>query len=178
VSVLFLLSLGLALAQDAPVVRHEPVRVDRIVAVVGDRLALASDVAIENEIAARNVYTVAALAERRKDAARWLVDMAIVRALAGDVRVYEPTRQEVAEALERFVSTFDDAASYRQLLDRFGLSQERLQSLLTTRLVVERYIQRNVGLGLTDEELAARYDEWIAERRQQVAIREIAERSE
>ena len=175
---LSLVSLGLALAQDGAVVEHEPVLVDRIVAVVGDRLVLASDVAVENEIATRNVYTLAALAERRKDAGRWLVDMAIVRALAGDVRVYEPTRQDVADALQRFTATFADATSYRQLLDRYGLSQERLQSLLTTRLVVERYIQRNVGLGLTDEELASRYDEWIAERRQQVAIRDIAERSE
>jgi hypothetical protein len=173
-----LVCLGVALAQDAAVTEHEPVLVDRIVAVVGDRLVLASDVAIETEIAARNVYTVAALAERRKDASRWLVDMAIVRALAGDVRVYEPTRQEVADALERFATTFGDAATYRRFLERSGLSQERLQSLLTTRLVVERYIQRNVGLGLTDEELAERFDVWIAERRQQVAIREIAERSE
>jgi len=175
---LSLMSMVLALAQDAAVAEHEPALVDRIVAVVGDRLVLASDVAIENEIGARDVYTVAALAERRKDASRWLVDMAIVRALAGDVRVYEPTRQDVADALDRFAATFGDAASYRGFLDRSGLSQERLQSLLTTRLVVERYIQRNVGLGLTDDELGERYDAWIAERRQQVAIREIAERSE
>jgi hypothetical protein len=175
--VLFLVGLGLARAQDAAVVEHEPVLVDRIVAVVGNRLVLASDVAIENEMAARNVYTLQALAERRKDAGRWLVDMAIVRALAGDVRVYEPTRQDVSDALERFVATFEDAASYRRFLEQFGLTQERLQSLLTTRLVVERYIQRNVGLGLSDEELAARYEEWIAERRQQVAIRNIAERA-
>jgi len=118
------------------------------------------------------------MAERRKDVSRWLVDMAIVRALAGDVRVYEPTRQDVADALERFAESFGDAATYRQFLERSGLSQERLQSLLTTRLIVERYIQRNVGLGLADAELAARFDVWIAERRQQVAIREIAERSE
>lgn len=173
-----LVCLGLALAQDAVVAEHEPALVDRIVAVVGDRLVLASDVAIENEIGARNVYTVAALAERRKDVSRWLVDMAIVRALAGDVRVYEPTRQDVADALERFATTFGDVTSYRQFLERSGLSQERLQSLLTTRLIVERYIQRNVGLGLTDDELAVRFDVWITERRQQVAIREIAERSE
>ena len=173
-----LVCLGLALAQDAAVAEHEPALVDRIVAVVGDRLVLASDVAIENEIGARNVYTLAALADRRKDVPRWLVDMAIVRALAGDVRVYEPTRQDVADALERFATSFGDAATYRKFLERSGLSQERLQSLLTTRLIVERYIQRNVGLGLTDVELAVRFDAWIAERRQQVAIREIAERSE
>jgi hypothetical protein len=178
VSALPLACLGLALAQDPAVVEHEPALVDRIVAVVGDRLVLASDVAIENEIGARNVYTVAALAERRKDVPRWLVDMAIVRALAGDVRVYEPTRQDVADALDRFAQSFGDAATYRQFLERSGLSQERLQSLLTTRLIVERYIQRNVGLGLTDAELAERFDVWIAERRQQVAIRELAERSE
>jgi hypothetical protein len=170
--------LGFALAQDATVAEHEPALVDRIVAVVGDRLVLASDVAIETEIGARNVYTLSALADRRKDASRWLVDMAIVRELAGDVRVYEPTRQDVADALERFAQTFGDAATYRAFLEHSGLSQERLQSLLTTRLIVERYIQRNVGLGLTDAELAVRFDQWIAERRQQVAIREIAERSE
>src|SRR6185436_5572253 len=127
VSALPLACLGLALAQDPAVVEHEPALVDRIVAVVGDRLVLASEVAIENEIGARNVYTLAALAERRKDASRWLVDMAIVRALAGDVRVYEPTRQDVADALERFAESFGDAASYRRFLDSAGLSQERLQ---------------------------------------------------
>ncbi len=172
------LSLTLALAQDAAPVGHEPVLVDRIVSVVGERLVLSSEVALEREIAARNVYTLPSLAERRKDAPRWLVDMAIVRALAGDVRVYEPTREEVADALERFASTFADAATYRRFLDGIGVSQERLQSLLTTRLVVERYIQRNIGLGVPDEELAARYEEWIGERRQQVSIREIAERAE
>jgi hypothetical protein len=178
VSALPIVCLGLALAQDAAVAEHEPALVDRIVAVVGDRLVLASDVAIETEIGARNVYTLTALAERRKDPSRWLVDMAIVRALAGDVRVYEPTRQDVADALERFAQSFGDAATYRAFLERSGLSQERLQSLLTTRLIVERYIQRNVGLGLADAELTERFDAWIAERRQQVAIREIAERSE
>jgi hypothetical protein len=173
-----LLSFRLALAQDTAPVEHEPVLADRIVAVVGDRLVLASEVALETELAARNVYTLPALAERRKDALRWLVDMAIVRALAGDVRVYEPTRQEVADAIERFRGTFEDVTGFREFLDRFGVSEQRLQSLVTTRLVVEHYIQRNVGLGLTDAELDERYGQWIGDRRQQVAIREIAERQE
>jgi hypothetical protein len=178
VSALQIVFLAPLFAQDAPPIEHEAVLVDRIVAVVGDRLVLASEVAIETELAARNVYAIDALADRRRDAARWLVDVAIVRALAGDVKVYEPSRQEVADAVERFRAAFEDAATYRELLARYGLTEPRIQSLLTTRLVVERYIQRNVGLGLSDEELAPRYAAWIAERRQQVSIREIAERAE
>jgi hypothetical protein len=150
--------------------------IDRIVAVVGDRLVLASEVAFEQEVARRNVYMLDALAPRRTNAREWLVDMAIVRGLAGDVRVYEPSASDVADARQRLQESFADPADYQRFLARFGVTVRRLDSLIFSRLVAERYIQRNVGLGVSDAELAERYGAWIADRRQQVTIRQIEAR--
>jgi hypothetical protein len=155
-----------------------PVLVDRIIAVVGDRLVLQSEVELEREIASRSVYLIAALSSERTNAREWLVDMAIIRGLAGDVKVYQPASGDVVAAVERLKASYTDPADLARFYERFGIDEGRLDNLVYNRLVVERYIQRNIALGVTDEELASHYRSWITERRQTVAIRQIELRGE
>lgn len=153
-----------------------PLLLDRVVAVVGDRLVLSSDVALERALAWRDPRPLP-LAERGdRGTLDVLVDAAVIRALAGDVGVYQPTPAEVRERLASLRDTWEDPGEYIRFLAAFSLDEERLSGLLYARIVVERYLQRAVILpsqtaGESELQLRRRYDAWIQEARARIQIR-------
>lgn len=152
--------------------------IDRIVVVVGDRLVTESDIALERELAARDPSPTAVLQARRADPLEFLIDAAIIRGLAGDVAVYQPSWSDVQTRLERLRESWPVPGDYEAFLQAHGLDEDRMAGTLYSRLVVERYVQRNIGLaaeaaGDTPEGYATRYAGWIAGQRDAVLVRAV-----
>lgn len=161
-------------AQDVP----EGVLADRIVMVVGDRLITASDVALEEELVSRDPSPVVPLQAQRDDPLSFLRDLAIIRGLAGETSVYRPTPAEVRGRVDALRSSWPDPESWQRFLTEHGLDEERLSALLFSRMVAERYIQRNVGLaarsaGEDEAAYVARFETWMAAQRRRVSIRKL-----
>ncbi len=155
-----------------------PLLLDRVVAVVGDRLVLASDVALERALSEHDPRPFPIGERADRDALEVAIDAAIIRGLAGDVTVYQPTAAQVRERLDALRETWENPGEYVRFLSAFGLDEERLSGVLYARIVVERYVQRVVVLqsqaaGETEDQLRARYDAWIEGAREQVQIRRV-----
>lgn len=178
---LLLVALALGpVARAAPPPPPGPVLLDRVVAVVGDRIITASDVALERELAQRDPSPVAVIQERRREPLEALIDLAIARSLAGDVSLYQPTQSQVRERMGAVRGSWVDPREWEAFLDRTGHSEEQLAGALYSRIIAERYVLRNVtsraeGRASDREEGldAARraYARWIADQRQRVLIR-------
>lgn len=179
-SVLLLIAaLGLgARVAAAGDIEPAPLLLDRVVAVVGDRLVLASDVALERALSEHDPRPFPIGERADRDALEVAIDAAIIRGLAGDVTVYQPTAAQVRERLDALRETWENPGEYVRFLSAFGLDEERLSGVLYARIVVERYVQRVVVLqsqaaGETEDQLRARYDAWIEGAREQVQIRRV-----
>ena len=162
-------ALGFASAvwSTAAIAQQQTVVADRIVAVVGDRLVLASDVSLEAALAPFEPTPVARLMNAAKDPQQAAIDRAIVRGLAGNAAIYVPTDDEILTRQRQLRAAFPDDATWARFRQTHGLQAERLQSHLYSRLVVDRYILRNVKA----DDLPAAYSDWIKPHRARTSIR-------
>ncbi|MEN0064539.1 MAG: hypothetical protein AAGA48_20490 [Myxococcota bacterium] len=129
--------LGMVLANGQEVV-------DRIVADVDGQLVLMSDVAREAVLAEVDRSGTPFWDPTWRTPEDRLIDAAIVRTIASDVRLYEPSRQDVRRRLEAVRAQFPDRRSWRAFLDRISADEARLEVILRRRLVVDRYLGRNL----------------------------------
>lgn len=153
----------------APVAAQQSsVVVDRIVAVVGERLVLQSDLDLEQALSPLEDSPVAALMGPSADPLQVVIDRAIIRGLAGNAAIYVPSDTDVRDRVTTIRSHFADDTAWNAFLLVHGLDADRLASLLYSRLVVDRYIERNLQQA---ERGAAAYAEWISHHRARVPIR-------
>jgi hypothetical protein len=145
--------------------------VDRILHVVGDRIVTQSDVEMEAEFDAHDIATVEALEDPAYPVEQRLVDYAVIRDLAGDVAVYKPPAADVRARFERFRASWGRPEDYAAFLARWGLDDDRMMGFIYSRLVVERYILRNLGAGVTE---ATPYATWITDQRARASVRDVA----
>jgi hypothetical protein len=154
---------------------------DRIVTVVGDDVVTASELALEEALQGLDRSPVPPL--RGGDALDRLEELRILRALAGEIGVFQPEPRQVAARVEAVLARVGDDAARRAWLELRGLTEADLESLLRARMVAETYVHRNVGLSVLtrfpeagpEQDAAYReaYDAWIAERRGEFSIRRI-----
>lgn len=176
--------LAVALAQDpagsaAPDQGSMPVVLDRVVAVVEDRIITASDVRLEAALVRFDPSPIEVLQQRRReDALEVLIDAAVIRNLAGDIAIYAPSTAEVQRRFDGLRTHFDTRLAFRAFLRENGLDAEVLAGRLYARMVAERYVARNVQLaseaaGDNKTESYIRYLEWVASERERVPIRRV-----
>lgn len=162
---MWLLWLGLARAEV----------VDRILHVVGERIVTQSDLAFEAALDPLDQSPVPALDAADYPLEERLVDFAIVRDLAGDIAIYAPSPAEVRARWEKVRASWPSREEHDAFLARWGLDDERLMGQLYSRMVVERYVLRNLaparGEGLDEAAWTALYRPWIARLREQATIR-------
>jgi hypothetical protein len=179
---LLLAALTLPAAGQAPppsALPSEAQVVDRVVAVVGDRIITASDVRLEATLGARDPSPVDMLRRRQQTAPEeMLIDAAVVRNLAGDIAIYAPSTTDVQQRLAALRATWPDDVSWESFLALHGMTTERLAGRLYSRLVVEAYVFRSVGLaaqtaGESPAAADARYRDWIAAERARVDLRRV-----
>ncbi len=160
------MSLLIAAAQGAG---PAPALIDRVVAVVEEqtvdaRIITASDLALERDLSARAPDPVLALCSRDGDPLTALIEQAVIRGLAGGVGIYQPSPAEVREHLQRIRAASLTPEDWQQWLQLHGLDEDRLAGLVYSRMVVERYIRRNLDLTVesaTEEASIHRYEAWI-----------------
>ena len=159
--------LGFALADE----------VDRVLFVVGDRIVTQSDVAFDHFFDSRDQSPIATFEGREADRQDLLVEMAIVRQLAGDIAVYRPTNAEVRGRADRFLATFAGPEEGLRVLADWGLDETAFLGFIYSRLVVERYVARDVAAGVVDgnsAEWAAAYATWVAAQRGRANVRAVS----
>ncbi len=153
-------------------------RIDRVVAVVGDRVVTSWDLALEEALGPHLPCPEPVLCDPKRPLVQRLVDRALVRGLAGDTPTYRPSSEEVELRLAALREAWPTASGtdFDEQLALLGLSEGNLAGLLYSRMVVERYVHRHVALpvyasGGDLEALDERYDGWIREQRSQIRIR-------
>lgn len=162
----------------ALVLAAEPDRalvVDRVAVVVGDRLVTTSDVELEEELARHDLTGVAALDSPDTSPLDRLVDYAVARAAAGDVAIYKPADADVQARWRRFRARWERSDDYEAFLARWGLDDEALKALFSSRLVAERYILRTLtgqsGVSAADPASIPLYRQWMDDLRARTRIR-------
>src|SRR5688572_6401539 len=131
---MWLLLLGLARAEV----------VDRVVVVVGDTPVLHSEVLLEDVLERIDASPVPFWTGLGAGPTDRLVDATIIRTVAADVALYQPTREQIAQRLEAVRATFPDAGSWARFLEANGLDEARLSAILKRRMVVEKFLLRTL----------------------------------
>ncbi len=171
-----LLVPGLLLPRPAHA-QAELTRLDRAVAVVGERVVTSSEVQIALALARRDPAGVPALAPDLSRQEQWWIEQVMIRQLAGDVQVYQPSAAELRDRVDRLLAAFEDGIALAELQQRYGLDRDGIEAWVYNRLVVERFVLRNVGALSRDGEVTElspdRYQAWLETVRNGVAMRRI-----
>ncbi len=117
--------------------------IDRVVAVVEDELVLASEVSVDQALGAHDT-SVYPFWIATGPAEQHLIHQAVLRSLAGNLALYQPTDDDVRQRSRLFRDTFAETTSYAAFLDQWGLTESDLEDWLRRRLVIERFLGRNL----------------------------------
>jgi hypothetical protein len=150
---------------------------DRVVVVVGDSVITAGDVRLTTALDERDASPARELLDASAPDVQRLIDAAIIRRLAGDVPVYQPTQGTVRTRVEAFQRSWADPREYHFFLSEHGIDEARLITRMFSRLIVEAYIHRNLSRSGEDADIAqrrARYAKWIAAHRAGAQVRHVA----
>ncbi len=151
-------------------------RIDRVVAVVGDRVVTSWDLLLDDALEGHLPCPEPVLCDPARPTLDRVVERALVRGLAADTATYRPDTEEVELRLVALRDSWERPEDYHLLLRSMGIVEHDLSGLLFSRMVVERYVQRHVALpvyagGGDLADYRERYDEWIREQRELVRIR-------
>ena len=124
--------------------------IDRIVAVVEEEVVLWSEVQLEAELAKYAPASSPFWSTDRTDPASRLIEAAILRQLASDVALYEPPEDQVREQAEAVRMQFPDRPTWLAFLATYGLDEVSLRTRIRRRLVVDRYLSRNLDVPTDD----------------------------
>ena len=124
--------------------------VDRVVAVIEDQLVLDSEVRLEQELAALDDTALPFWEPSRGKALDRLVDAAVVRVAASDVALYQPSDEDVRQRREAVRAQFEDRRQWTACLQTHGLTEDSLGVVLRRRMVVERYLSRNIQVAIEE----------------------------
>lgn len=158
----FSLLISLAIAQPTP-----STLIDRVEVVISDKPLTSSDIAIEAELARRIPSPNKALRDvQQRDPTQALIEQTLIRRLAAQVSIYQPTTEEVRQRLGELRESFATPGAFDRFQELHGLDKESLVDLLIIRLSVEQYVHRNIDLSsqsAREDELAyfVRYRDWM-----------------
>lgn len=170
-----LLVITLTLLQ-SPALSREVVA-DRVVVVVDEELVLASEVRLEAVLTGLDSPSLPFWTLDNGTSLERMEQAAIVRALAAGVDLYDPPSQEIEERLARLRERFGRPESWSAFKQLWGLDQRSMTRIVRRRLLVERYLSRNLAEDPSDREvwLTACRD-LLDEVRPRLRVRHIAQR--
>ncbi len=161
---------------------------DRILSVVGDDVITLSELAIEEALRGVDISPVPPFRDPGRDTLELVEDQHILRAMAGDIRIFQPDRRQVLDRVAAIRERLVARGRWLDFLSESGLSEGDLEALVRGRMTAEIAVQRYVGLGVLssypeaggaqDAAYGQAYDAWMAERRQQFSVRRVALRGE
>jgi len=148
--------------------------VDRVVAQVQQQLVLASDVTLEAALSQRDPLQLPFWSDAHAPALGRLIDAAVVRVASGDVGLYQPSDAEVDARLEAIRGSFVDRTSWTEFQRIHGVDEAALRRVLRRRLVVERFLGRNLQSDPSDQRTwLSDCQRLLAQLRGRVRVREI-----
>ncbi|MCA9566655.1 MAG: hypothetical protein KC656_02390 [Myxococcales bacterium] len=123
-------------------------RVDRVLAVIDERVVLESDVRLDEELSVFDLSPVpfwtTGTGEERQIAA------AVLDVAAGDVALYRPADAAVRNRLEALRGAFADRDAWQAFLSRWGFEESDMLGVLRQRMRVEAYLRRNIKVSPMD----------------------------
>lgn len=119
--------------------------IDRVVAAVDEQLITSSDVALELDLSRLDASPVPFWTRGHGDSLHRLVDAAVIRELAGDIALYQPSDDALGVRIDAMRARFPERAAWESFLARRGLDEDGLRSLIGRRMVVEAYLLRNIA---------------------------------
>lgn len=149
--------------------------VERVVAVVEERLVLLSDVRAEDALYRLRPEGSLLWTRHPDDPERRALEAAMLRTLAGDVGLYRPEDTEVESRLGQLRQAAGSALEWESLLAELGLDATGMRAQVQRRLIAEAYAQRNVHARAEDDPSAwmRRADELMLEVAERLRVRRI-----
>lgn len=146
--------------------------IDQIVLVIGDRVVTTSELRLEEALRARLPWWAPPQPEGTSTL-QVVADAALIRALAGDAALYVPDDELVRDRAAQVRAAWGDPEAWQSFLLQHGLDEERLLTLVRSRLIVDRYLQRTLSLAARSEgkPLEALYAGWILTQRGRLPLR-------
>ncbi|MCB9688478.1 MAG: hypothetical protein H6735_25805 [Alphaproteobacteria bacterium] len=117
--------------------------VDRVVAVVEDQPILQSEVRLEAALA-RVPSPVPGFRALHDDPLQLAIDQTVIRITAAEISLYQPTREQVADGVSAIRASFEDDQAFATFLEDHGLDEERLATVVRRRMIVDRFLLRNL----------------------------------
>jgi hypothetical protein len=156
-------------AQDLGVDHGQPgeMVIDRVVAVVGDRVLTSSDLRLEAVLGERDPSPIPLMRTVPGDSLQAIIDLALIRQKAGNITLYQPSAAEVRARTYLLRNTWSqDPREFDLFLEVWNLEEEDLESLIYSRLVAENFVHRQVVLASQSQQesedvLEERYRAWI-----------------
>jgi hypothetical protein len=162
-----MLLVGLLLSLPAPAEV-----IDRVEASVEEQLVTTSDVGLEAQLGLIDASPSPFWDPDHLPPLDRLVDAALVRELAGDVQIYQPSDADVAARLAALRDRLPDPQAWTDFTRRWGLDEEQLGAILRRRMVVERYLARGIQVRPDDRPAWWKEcDELVARQRASLRIR-------
>lgn len=151
--------------------------VDRVVVVVDEEIVLASEVRLEAVLTGLDEPELPFWTLDNGTSDERMEQAALVRALATGVDLYDPTQEEIDRRVAILRSRFGADEAWEAFQQLWGLDDRGLGRIVRRRLLVERYLARNLA------EDPSNTSEWLTacralldEVRPRFRIRHIAQR--
>ena len=160
----------------APVPNAVAAPLDRVVVVVESELVMESQVRLEAALAPLDQSPSPFWDARRSTPLGRLVEAAVFRLAATDVALYQPETDDVVVRRELIRQAFRNRASWNAFLTLHGLDEASLDVVIRRRMIVERYLRRNLQLPPDKEDdlktwtLAMQRLEQVLEQRMRVRL--------
>ncbi len=145
--------------------------VERVVVFAGDRIVTQTDVAFEAFFSPRDLSPVPAFEDESYTVEDKLVDIALARALAGDLVIFRPSDAEVRARRDAFLASFAEPEEGRRRLADWGFDGEEFLGFLYSRMVAERCVLRSVVASTSGADWPERYQAWRSELRRRAPVR-------
>jgi len=145
---------------------------DRVVATVNNTVVTRSDLQLHAALAELDPSFVPILQDRPEQRQQDVIDVAVLRSIAGRVPVYQPKPHQIRARVSRFRSMWRNNQELTDFLALHGLEGERLPSALQRRMIIERVVHRNFGPPSEDTaDWSQRFEKWMEKERKTTRIR-------
>jgi len=118
--------------------------VDKLVVAIEETLIFASDIRLEKALTERDISASPYWSPSHTNATERLIGAAIIKRLAAQVDLYEPSQADLSTRLDALRTGFKNRQAWMSFLARHGLNERDLKQVLRNRLMAERFLERNL----------------------------------
>jgi hypothetical protein len=136
----------------APSVSHAET-VDKLAVVIEESLIFTSDIRLEQELAQRDSSKNPFWSPTHTSAEERLIGAVIIKGLAAQIDLYEPSAADLSTRMDALRTHFKNRQAWLFFLSRHGLNEKDLKQVLRNRLMVERFLERNLEAPVEQSDL-------------------------